>query len=95
VKKFLDKSDGAGWAMLAELRDILAACDWTHEAIDKLIAGVCEQKEVGMGKVAQPIRVAVAGRAVSPRITDTLIFLGKEKTLTRIDRCLASRDQPG
>jgi glutamyl-tRNA synthetase len=41
-----------------------------------------------MGKVAQPIRVAVTGSTISPSIYDTLAFLGKAKTLARIDRCL-------
>ncbi|MDP7287253.1 MAG: glutamate--tRNA ligase [Phycisphaerae bacterium] len=91
VKKWLNKGEGAGWAMLAELRQSLAACEWTIEAIEQLIADICEAKEIGMGKVAQPIRVAVAGKAVSPSIGDTLVFLGKEKTLLRIDNCLASK----
>ena len=44
-----------------------------------------------MGKVAQPIRVAVTGRAVSPGIAETLLMLGRDGTLARIDRCLAQR----
>jgi len=91
VKKWLAKGENAGWAMLAELRDLLGDCDWTGAAIEQLIADICEQKEIGMGKVAQPIRVAVTGRAVSPAIGETLVFLGKEKTLRRIDNCLATR----
>ncbi|MDP6545156.1 MAG: glutamate--tRNA ligase [Phycisphaerae bacterium] len=91
VKKWLAKGENAGWTMLAELRDRLADCDWTGDAIEQLIADICEQKEIGMGKVAQPIRVAVTGRAVSPSIGETLIFLGKEKTLRRMDNCLAAR----
>ena len=91
VEKWLAKGDNAGWAMLAELRGRLADCDWTGQAIEQLIADICEQKEIGMGKVAQPIRVAVTGRAVSPAIGETLVFLGKEKTLLRIDNCLAAR----
>ena len=91
VKKWLAKGDNAGWAMLTELRGRLADCDWTGEAIEQLIAEICGQKEIGMGKVAQPIRVAVAGRAVSPAIGETLVFLGKEKTLRRIDNCLAAK----
>jgi glutamyl-tRNA synthetase len=91
VKKWLNKAEGAGWAMLAELRGSLAGCEWTGEAIEQLIADICEAKEIGMGKVAQPIRVAVAGKAVSPSIGETLMFLGKEKTLLRIDNCLAAR----
>ncbi|MBL7220846.1 MAG: glutamate--tRNA ligase, partial [Phycisphaerae bacterium] len=91
VKKWLAKGENAGWEMLAELRDRLSDCDWTGAAIEQLIADICEQKDIGMGKVAQPIRVAVTGRAVSPAIGETLVFLGKEKTLRRIDNCLAAR----
>jgi len=92
VKKWLSKSDGAGWAMLAELRGLLAEReDWSAESLDAFVAALCERKGVGMGKVAQPVRVAVAGRAVSPQIGQTLALLGKDKTLSRIDRCLAGR----
>ena len=91
VEKWLAKGENAGWEMLAELRDRLSDCDWTGAAIEQLIADICEQKDIGMGKVAQPIRVAVTGRAVSPAIGETLVFLGKEKTLRRIDNCLAAR----
>ena len=91
VKKWLAKGEDAGWTMLAELRERLADCEWTGEAVEQLITDICEQKDIGMGKVAQPIRVAVAGRAVSPSIGETLTFLGKEKTLLRIDNCLAAR----
>jgi glutamyl-tRNA synthetase len=42
-----------------------------------------------MGKVAQPLRVAVTGTAVSPGIGDTLALLGRARVLARIDRCLA------
>ena len=44
-----------------------------------------------LGKVAQPLRIAVSGGTVSPAIFDTLAILGKESTLRRIDRCLAQR----
>ncbi len=91
IKKVLDKADGAGWAVLAELRPRLAEGDWTEAALDELIAGYCQQHELGMGKVAQPLRVAVTGRTVSPGLTDTLTLLGRDKALARIDRCLARR----
>jgi glutamyl-tRNA synthetase len=44
-----------------------------------------------MGDVAQPLRVAVAGKAVSPAIYDTLVLLGKSRTLNRIRRALEQR----
>ena len=91
VKKVLRRNEGAGLAVLGDLREKLAACDWNADALEALIAGYCETNELGMGKVAQPIRVAVTGTTISPSIYDTLMILGKEKTLARIDRCLAIR----
>jgi glutamyl-tRNA synthetase len=41
-----------------------------------------------LGKVAQPLRVAVAGSGVSPPIDQTLALLGKDVTLARIARAL-------
>ena len=92
VKKFLAAGEGAGYAVLAELRPVLAETEWTGRALEALIERFGRQKDLGMGKVAQPIRVAVAGRAVSPGIADTLVLLGRDKTLARIDRCLARRE---
>ncbi len=92
VKKVLAKADGAGWAVLAELGPLLAECEWTAEAMEQCLADFCGRQQLGMGKVAQPIRVAVTGGTVSPAIGDTLVLLGRERTLARIDRCLAQRE---
>ena len=91
VEKVLAKNNGEGYAMLSELRPLLAQSEWSNEALEKLLNGLCEQKGVGMGKVAQPIRVAVTGRTISPHIYDTLTLLGQAKTLARIDHCLQNR----
>lgn len=91
LKKVLQKNEGAGFDVLADLREQLASCRWDVSALEEWMMDYCEKKELGMGKVAQPIRVAVTGGMVSPFIFDTLVLLGKEKTLTRIDRCLALR----
>jgi glutamyl-tRNA synthetase len=88
VKKVLAAGDGAGFAMLADLRPELAELEWSTKSLADFIESVCQKNGVGMGKVAQPIRVAVAGRTVSPGIVDTLLILGREKSLARIDRCL-------
>jgi glutamyl-tRNA synthetase len=52
-------------------------------------SGSPANSSVNMGKVAQPLRVAVVGRAASPGIDVTLRLVGKEATLRRIDRALA------
>jgi len=47
-----------------------------------------QTSKAGLGKVAQPVRVAVAGSAISPPIDATLALLGRERTLARIDAAL-------
>ena len=62
--------------------------DWSPEPIHRVVLAVAEQLELKLGKVAQPIRVAVSGRAVSPAIDTTLGLLGRGKTLQRIRRAM-------
>ena len=57
---------------------------WTAAEIHNAVNDVATQLGVGLGKVAQPIRVAVSGGSVSPPIDLTLEVLGKEITLGRI-----------
>ena len=92
VNKVLAKNDGEGYAMLETLLPRLEAVDpWNAETLESLIAGICESRDVKMGKVAQPIRVAVSGTTISPAIYDTLTLLGKDKTLARIRRALCQK----
>jgi glutamyl-tRNA synthetase len=96
VKKFLEKKEGRGWSVLERLLPELESLEpWSAEAVEGLFAAFCEREEVKLGEVAQPIRVAVAGRAVSPGIGDTLALLGREKTLRRIHNCLGTRGSGG
>jgi glutamyl-tRNA synthetase len=74
---------------LADLRERLSALpQWTAEAIHAVVNAVAEARGLKLGKIAQPVRVAVAGRAVSPPIDQTLLLLGRERTLARLDRAL-------
>ena len=76
--------------LLNELRGQLAGLpQWTAEAIHAAVNGLTEARGLKLGKIAQPLRVAVAGRAVSPPIDQTLALLGREQTLKRLDRALA------
>jgi len=62
--------------------------DWTRENLHQTIEQVSEAMELKMGKVAQPLRVAVVGRAASPGIDDTLYLVGKDACMRRIERAL-------
>lgn len=74
---------------LSRFRDLLVSLvDWNREAIHAAIteaAGICGVK---LGKLAQPVRVAVTGGTVSPSIDVTLELIGRERTLARLQHAL-------
>jgi len=90
VAKHLGRGDPSGISLLAEVRAPLAAlADFRAEAIEEAVRAASESHSVGLGRIAQPLRVAVTGGAASPPLGDTLEILGRESVLARIDRCLA------
>jgi glutamyl-tRNA synthetase len=90
IDKVLKKNEAQGAKALREVGPILRGiAGWDAHSIEAAVKEFCEQKQLGLGKVAQPIRVAVSGTAVSPPIFETLEFLGRDRTLARIERCLA------
>ena len=68
--------------MLAELEV------WTPENLHQAVVYVAESLGLKLGKVAQPLRVAITGRAASPGIDVTLHLVGRDACLRRIDRAL-------
>jgi len=68
---------------------LMEQLDWTREALHQTVQEVSEQLALKMGKVAQPLRVAVVGRAASPGIDETLYLVGKAACIRRIDMALA------
>ncbi|MBL9140852.1 MAG: glutamate--tRNA ligase [Phycisphaerae bacterium] len=85
---------GAAPNGLDALRDLLpelqAMPEWTAAALEERIKAYAERALAGsLGKVAQPLRVAVSGGTVSPPIFDTLAILGKQSTVARVQRCVA------
>jgi glutamyl-tRNA synthetase len=77
-----DAPDG----LLDDIADALSAlADWTVEAIEEAVRSVSEQRELKLGKVAQPLRAAMTGTTISPGIFDVLALLGRDETLARLD----------
>jgi glutamyl-tRNA synthetase len=77
-------------AMLRGLREQLAQlAQWNTPAIHAVLNDLAARLQSGLGKIAQPLRVAVTGTAVSPPIDTTLELLGKARTLARLDAVLA------
>jgi glutamyl-tRNA synthetase len=79
----------AALPMLQTVRDRLAALsEWSAPAIHTSVNDLANELQTGLGKIAQPLRVAVAGSAISPPIDATLALLGRDRTLARIDAAL-------
>ena len=62
-----------------------AETDWTIDPLEANLKAYAEELELGLGKLAQPLRAALTGQTTSPGIFDVLVLLGKEESLARID----------
>ena len=71
--------------LLAVRADLASLDAWQPERIETTVAQTAERLELKLGKLAQPLRVAVTGTAMSPSIEKTLFLVGRERTLARID----------
>jgi glutamyl-tRNA synthetase len=70
------------------LAKLSALTEWTAPALHDVVNQTATELSLGMGKIAQPIRVAVSGGTVSPPIDVTLEVLGRDVTLARLERAL-------
>jgi glutamyl-tRNA synthetase len=87
VQKVLFKDHGL--EILGQVRQKLAALDpLTEQGIEEMLRGLADERQVGLGKVAQPLRVALCGTTISLPIFDSVSLLGQERTLRRIDLTL-------
>lgn len=84
VKKILLKPDAV--SMMGTVRDRLLKLERLTEAdVENMLRSLAKEKGVGLGRVAQPLRLAICGSDISPPIFDSVRLLGKENTLARID----------
>lgn len=74
---------------LEKVRNALAGVEpYATEGVKAAFNGVLESEGLKMGKLAQPVRVAITGGTVSPGIYETLCLLGKDRSLARLDAAL-------
>ncbi|TRW14321.1 glutamate--tRNA ligase [Glacieibacterium frigidum] len=81
--------DTAPDGILLAAHDVLAdVTDWSAVALEAAVKALAEAREIGLGKVAQPLRAAVTGSNVSPGLFEVMAVLGRDETLGRItDAC--------
>ena len=70
--------------ILNELTPQLQNASWNRDTLEAVVAGVAEAHGLKLGKIAQPLRAALAGRTVSPSVFDMMLILGREETLARL-----------
>ncbi len=76
-------------AVLDAAKALLAEVEWQPGPIHQVIEQVAAQLALGMGKVAQPLRVAMTGTQVSPSIEHTIYLAGRAEALRRLDHAKA------
>ncbi len=87
VKKFIFKKGGL--PHLHDARTALADVGrWETPSIERAFRRLCEQTGAGLGKYAQPVRIAISGTSTTPGLFDTLAALDRDDVLARIDRAL-------
>jgi len=91
ASKFLT-SESSG--LMLKLRNELSKIDtFSSENVKSAFHRVMEEEAVKLGKLAQPVRVAITGGTISPGIFETLSLLGKDRSLHRLDAALARVNQ--
>jgi len=86
VKKVLGKEGVSGF--LAEARRLFEETELEHDALEEAFRKRAEELGLGLGKLIQPVRVALTGGTVGIGLFETVVLLGREETLARIDACL-------
>ncbi|WP_299965400.1 glutamate--tRNA ligase [uncultured Roseobacter sp.] len=70
--------------MLKELTPQLQTDSWTRESLEAILNAFADSKGTKFGKLAGPLRAALAGRAVTPSVFDMMLVLGRDETQARL-----------
>lgn len=91
AKKFLKPENLEALKMLAGALETLSAFEEAH--LEPVFQKIMDDTGLGFGKIAQPVRLALTGKTVSPGIFEMMTVLGKEETISRLERCIALAGQ--
>ncbi|SFG19462.1 glutamyl-tRNA synthetase [Palleronia marisminoris] len=93
--KALKALDTVSLGILSELTPQLQNASWDRDTLEAVAGRIAEAHGLGLGKVAAPLRAALAGRTATPSVFDMMVVLGREETLARIGEAVetASRQE--
>ncbi len=76
--------DTVSRGILKELTPQLQNASWEREALEEVVAAVAEAHGTKLGKLAGPLRAALAGRSVTPSVFDMMLVIGRDETINRL-----------
>ncbi len=76
--------DDVSRGILGQLTPQLQNASWNRDTLEQVVTEVAEANETKLGKLAQPLRAALAGRTVSPSVFDMMLVIGREETILRL-----------
>lgn len=77
--------DSVSRSILRELTPRLQTVSWTKDALEPILNEVAADHGIGFGKLAAPLRAALAGRTATPSVFDMMLVIGREETLARLN----------
>ncbi len=76
--------DPVSRGILAELTPRLQTASWTKEVLEPILTDMAAAHGIGFGKLAGPLRAALAGRTVTPSVYDMMLVIGQDETIARL-----------
>ena len=76
--------DAVSRGILKSLTPRLQNVSWTKEALEAILTDVAAEHGMGFGKLAQPLRAALAGRSATPSVYDMMLVIGQDETIARL-----------
>lgn len=82
--KAAEALDTVSRGILKSLTPRLQNASWTKEALEPILTGIAAEHGIGFGKLAAPLRAAIAGRTVTPSVYDMMLVIGRDETVARL-----------
>ncbi len=76
--------DAEARRLLADLTPHLQSATWTRDELEQVAKEFAQSRDLGLGRIAAPLRAALAGRTATPSVFDMMTVLGPDETLARI-----------
>ena len=88
-QKAADALDTVSRGILKSLTPRLQNASWTKEVLEPILNEIAAENGIGFGKLAAPLRAALAGRTVTPSVYDMMLTIGREETVARLSDAAA------